>query len=45
MKKLILLLWPSFLCAVLASLLFYSIFDPYALRPTAAGHAVVPQPA
>ena len=32
MKKLILLLWPSFLCAVLASLLFYSIFDPYALR-------------
>ncbi|HJV05849.1 hypothetical protein [Paludibacterium denitrificans] len=28
MKKFILLFWPSFIIAVLATLVFYSIFDP-----------------
>lgn len=31
MRKLILILWPSFLTAVLATSCFFSVFDPYEL--------------
>lgn len=32
MRKLILLFWPSFIIACLASVTFFAIFDPYELR-------------
>lgn len=32
MRKLILLFWPSFIIACLASVTFFAIFDPYELK-------------
>ncbi|TDR73008.1 hypothetical protein [Paludibacterium purpuratum] len=32
MRKLILLFWPSFVIACLASVTFFALFDPYELR-------------